>query len=194
MFGRRNGRDADHVQLIFSEMPERRVDGRGYNVGVRFYASLPLHPLLVHIPVVLVPLLFAGTLAMAVRRSWVDRFGVLAGGLAIVAGLGTALASQSGESLQESVARTAAVHNHVELGDQAKAIIVVFLFALIGWTALNWWFARLADRRPASARTILTALMALSVVLGALATVWVTRAGHSGATAVWDGKTSQTGG
>ena len=164
-----------------------------------FAASIPLHPLLVHVPVVLVPLLFVGALAMAVWRPWFDRFGVLAGGLAVLAGVGTGLASQSGEELQTQVTDSASVRNHVELGDQAKLIILAFLVALLGWIALNWWLEHRAVRRrvpvgPSRAGTVLKCLAVASVVLGALATVWVIRAGHAGAQATWEGRVAQTGG
>ena len=164
-----------------------------------FAASIPLHPLLVHMPVVLVPLLFVGAVAMAIWRPWFDRFGVLVGGLAVIAGVGTALASQSGEELQTQVADTAAVRNHVELGDQAKLIILAFLVALLGWIALNWWLEhRAAGRRVPVGRSragaVLKGLAVASIVLGAFATGWVIRAGHAGAQATWEGRVTQTGG
>lgn len=159
------------------------------------FASLPLHPLLVHVPVVLVPLLAVGTVGLAVRRSWLERFGVLAAGLAVVAAVGTLLASQSGEDLQESVRRTAAVRAHTELGDQAKVVVAAFLLTLFVWIALDWWWKRRgADRAPARAGLVGRGLMVASLAFGALATVWVFRAGHSGATAVWGDKTVQTTG
>ena len=158
-------------------------------------ASLPLHPLLVHVPVVLVPLLAVGTVGLAVRRSWFERFGVLAAGLAVVTAFGTLLASQSGEDLQESVKRTAALRNHTELGDQAKVAIAVFLLTLFVWIALDWWWTRRgADRAPARAGLVSRVLMVASLVFGALATVWVFQAGHSGAKAVWSDRTAQTTG
>lgn len=152
-------------------------------------ASLPLHPLLVHIPVVLVPLLFVAAIAIAVRRSWFDKLAIATGLVAIVAGFGTALAGQSGEELEEKVKRTAAVHDHVELGDQAKFVIIVFLFALLAWIALDWLVKHRPSIKVPQAGAVLKGLMALSIVLGAVSTVWVFRAGHSGATATWNDKT-----
>ena len=153
-------------------------------------ASLPLHPLLVHIPVVLVPLLFVATIAITVRRSWFDKLGIATALVAVVAAFGTLLASQSGEDLQEQVTRTTKVSQHIQLGDQAKVIIAGFLLVLFVWVALDWWWARQA-RRPSQAGMALKGLMVLSLVLGALATTWVFRAGHSGADATWTGKTTQ---
>lgn len=156
-------------------------------------ASTPLHPLFVHIPVVLVPLLALAAVALAVRRSWFERFGIVTAGLAVVAAFATLITSQTGEDLQEKVQRSAKVHQHVELGDQAKVVIAGFLLVLFLWIALDWFLQRRASR-PAQAGIVLKVMMAGSLVLGVLATVWVVRAGHSGAAATWDGKTTQTSG
>ncbi len=166
---------------------------RGYNVGVTLLASLPLHPLLVHIPVVLVPLLFAATIAITVRRSWFDKLAITTALVAVVAAFGTLLASQSGEDLQEQATRTAKVSQHVELGDQAKVITAGFLLMLFVWVALDWWFARMATRPP-QAGVLLKGRMVLSLVLGAFASTWVFRAGHSGADATWTGRTAPPAG
>jgi uncharacterized membrane protein len=51
-------------------------------VTTSILASLPTHPLLVHIPVVVLPLAAIGGLAMAIRSAWFDRFGVAVAALA----------------------------------------------------------------------------------------------------------------
>jgi len=40
-------------------------------------AALPTHPLLVHIPVVLVPLAAFGAIAIAARPKWMTHYGLL---------------------------------------------------------------------------------------------------------------------
>ena len=46
------------------------------------FAGLPAHPLLVHAPVVLVPVVALLVILMIVRPQWLERFGWLAVGLA----------------------------------------------------------------------------------------------------------------
>ena len=73
--------------------------------------GLPAHVLLVHIPVVLIPLGAAGAVAMLwppVRRA----IGWWVAGLLVIAGIATQLAIESGKSLREYVHRTALVRAH----------------------------------------------------------------------------------
>jgi hypothetical protein len=63
--------------------------------------GLPAHPLLLHVPVVLVPVLSVVTVALAVRPSWRLRFGLSAGVLAIVTMAGTILTAGAGEALKK---------------------------------------------------------------------------------------------
>jgi hypothetical protein len=63
--------------------------------------GLPAHPLLLHVPVVLVPVLSVATVALAVRPAWRLRFGLSAGVLAIVTMAGTILTAGAGEALKK---------------------------------------------------------------------------------------------
>jgi hypothetical protein len=63
--------------------------------------GLPAHPLLLHVPVVLVPVLSVVTVAIAVRPAWRLRFGLSAGVLAIVTMAGTILTAGAGEALKK---------------------------------------------------------------------------------------------
>jgi hypothetical protein len=63
--------------------------------------GLPAHPLLLHVPVVLVPVLSVVTVALAVRPAWRVRFGLGAGVLAIVTMAGTILTAGAGEALKK---------------------------------------------------------------------------------------------
>jgi hypothetical protein len=63
--------------------------------------GLPAHPLLLHVPVVLVPVLSVVTVALAVRPAWRLRFGLSAGVLAIVTMAGTILTAGAGEALKK---------------------------------------------------------------------------------------------
>ena len=105
-------------------------------------AGVPLHPLVVHAVVVLLPLAATGVLLMAVVPSWRGRYGSL---VAVTALVGTALvpvATMSGEELEETVPATDALERHTELGESILAGAVPLLVVAF----LLWWIGRRADR------------------------------------------------
>ena len=147
--------------------------------------ELPSHPLFVHAPVVLMPLLTIFALALAARPSWRRQVGlalpVLAAGLAIA----TALAKQSGHELRELLGDFAPnTDKHESLANTALVLIVLMLVVSVAMVVADRW-AR-SDGPPWLARASV-GLVGLSVVFGGLATVWMFRAGHEGARLVWKG-------
>jgi drug/metabolite transporter (DMT)-like permease len=155
--------------------------------------NLPAHPLLVHVPVVLVPLALLVTVVALWPR--LRRPAALtAAGLAVVGGIGVVLATGSGESLQESVPGSERVEHHVEQGEAAEAPAIVFGVVAVAAAVVNEVVRRRSEPAevPARARTgragwLAAGAVAVSVVAGAVATVTVVQAGHSGADAVWHG-------
>lgn len=150
--------------------------------------GLPAHPLVVHLPVVLIPL----TLLLAlVAVAWPARRRVLS--LVVLIGaaasmLGAQAAVMSGGWLEEQVRETSVVEQHAELGEGARTFAILMFLAAVAFFAREW-----RDRLPGGER-LRRALaprgvaVALSVVLLAsavLTTVWVVRAGHMGAKAAW---------
>ncbi len=166
--------------------------------------GIPLHPLIVHAVVVLVPLASLLLLLAAVSpriRHWA---GLLTPITATIALILTPMASQSGEALQRRVAESPALEEHTELGD--TLVFYVFLVAVLAWVL--WFLDRRAraatpaattgDGAPASAPRsgLFTAVIVLSVLAVVATTVQVVRIGHSGAEASWSkvGATTPTGG
>ncbi len=163
--------------------------------------GIPLHPLIVHAVVVLVPLASLLLLLAAVSpriRHWA---GLLTPITATIALFLTPLASQSGEALQRRVQSSPALEDHVELGD--SLVFFVFVVAVLAWAL---WFL---DRRARASATgtaadgvatrrspLLTAVIVLSVLAVVATTVEVVLIGHSGAEATWSkvGATTPTGG
>jgi predicted PurR-regulated permease PerM len=142
------------------------------------FGGLPTHPLLVHIPVVL----------LVVRKRWVERYGVLVLVLGFAAAAGTAIASQAGEGLRPLVNDSPTLRNHVNLAGQTKLFVGAFFLVLAAWIVADW----LGRHRPnllAGPRRLVTKLgpvvPVLCLVLGVLATIWVFRTGHEGARATW---------
>jgi uncharacterized membrane protein len=169
-------------------------------------SGLPAHPLLVHIPVVLIPLAALGALAMAFWPWLRARIGWIVAGLAVLGGVGALLAASAGESLQESRPENAADRHHAELGDTAKMWSVIFAILVVLYVAGEWWLKRRAAQPNAAGRAVpkvggwrkwvLPAVAVLSVASGALATYSVIDAGHTGAKVTWqnDGRGGPTAG
>jgi len=143
--------------------------------------GLPLHPLIVHGTVVIVPLA-AVTVLLAVLwprfRRWA---GPLPAGLAVVGLVLVPLSTSSGENLERSVAETRLVERHAELGDQLLPVVAVLAVAAIGL----WWAGR-RERVASSWPKAAVAVLVVLAVLGSIgAAVQVVRIGHSGAEAAW---------
>ncbi|MCK5891617.1 DUF2231 domain-containing protein [Aeromicrobium sp.] len=143
--------------------------------------GLPLHPLIVHGTVVIVPLA-AVTVLLAVLwprfRRWA---GPLPAGLAVVGLVLVPLSTSSGENLERSVAETRLVERHAELGDQLLPFVAVLAVAAIGL----WWAGR-RERVASSWPKAVVAVLVVLAVLGSIGVaVQVVRIGHSGAEAAW---------
>jgi cell division protein FtsW (lipid II flippase) len=139
--------------------------------------GLPLHPLIVHAAVVLVPLAAVGAVLMALWPRFSRRFGVLVVIVAVIAALSSWLARVSGGTLAETVQVT---EEHSELGHRMPiAAIALAVIVLIFW---------LFDRGiPGNRRRPwwLVVLAVVLVVIAVAATYVTVLTGHSGAEAVW---------
>jgi len=146
-------------------------------------AGLPLHPLLVHLVVVLIPLtalaLLLAVLWPAARR----RLGVVTPLAALVLVVLVPLTQAAGESLAAEVGPVPAVVAHQELGERLLPWTVALLVA----AAAQWvWFRWGAPRVGRPARIAVHVVLALgSAVVAVGITVLVVLIGESGARAVW---------
>ena len=158
-------------------------------------SGLVAHPLLVHIPVVLIPLAAIGVIVIAVRPSLMRMFGPVVAALAGVGFVGALLAANSGEALEErfeeagqSISKT--LHDHAEMGDGARLFALIFFVLVLAWVLFAWWRRRAGEdkavqkvRKP----KVIALVLAVLAVIGAVsATVSVTLTGHSGAESVWE--------
>lgn len=139
--------------------------------------GLPLHPLVVHAAVVLVPLAALGALVVLVSGRARDRFGWLTVAAAIAAAGSAVTARLSGEAfLLATGAGGPAVDTHRMWGELAPfpavALAVALPVALLARerSRIGWW---------------VSAAVAAAAALVSLVLVLLT--GHSGATAVWGG-------
>lgn len=155
------------------------------------FNGLPLHPLVVHGVVVLLPLAIIGTLAIAIRPHWRHRFGLAIVVIAAVATLFIPIATSSGESFEKRVGDPG---NHADLGDQLIWFALPLLLLLIvlvvldrrGRTEGRWP----APGEPTPRSGLITGVAVLAVVAALAAGVQVYRVGDSGARAAWGDKVS----
>lgn len=139
--------------------------------------GLPLHPLVVHAAVVLVPLTALGAVLMAFSVRFSRRFGVLVSVVGAAGLIATVVSKVSGEDL---ASEKGTPQPHADLAGPSP-IIVLVLAVLV----LALW---LLDRgRPTNrSRPVPAVLLAILTVAAAIiATYWMIRVGHTGAEAVW---------
>ena len=159
-------------------------------------AGLPLHPLLVHATVVVVP---AAALTVLLAALW-PRFrrwaGLLPLGLAVGGLILDPLSTSTGESLEHQVGESALIEKHSELADGLlpwMIVLVVMAFALYGW---HWRRRRREhDHARATAHAWVPVVISVLAVVAALGTsVQVVLIGHSGAKATWSDVASSSAG
>ncbi|WP_336921331.1 DUF2231 domain-containing protein [Aquipuribacter sp. SD81] len=141
--------------------------------------GLPLHPLVVHAVVVLLPLGALGAVAVAVRPRWARPYGPLVAGVAVVAALAAVVGVEAGEALEARLGYT---------GDALELLSEHGRWGL--WTRnLTLAFAALAVAASVLQRRTRTAparvAAALAALVGVAATVFAVLAGDSGAQSVW---------
>ena len=161
-------------------------------------AGIPVHPLVVHSVVVLLPVAAVGALVMAARPVWRRELGVWVLLLAIVGVVSVPIASQTGEQLEHTMGSNPLIKIHEQRADTLLIPALIFL-VLLAATVLVGRRADAVTRvdGPGAAHAlptdtanlqrvtrivgVLTALAGL-VVMGLV--TWI---GHAGATAVWSG-------
>jgi uncharacterized membrane protein len=161
-----------------------------------FLSGLPLHPLVVHLVVVLVPAAVLGALVVALWPAARLRWGWPVVALTAIAAASIPLATSTGEGLEHNLPRTAAIATHAELGDQLLVFVAPLLIVVLGLVLVDRrrHAPRRADgpgtvvapqRSGGRARLAIVVLAALTIVLAGASAVQVFRIGDSGARAVW---------
>jgi uncharacterized membrane protein len=141
--------------------------------------GIPVHPLVVHAVVVLLPLAILGTLLVAARPSWRATYGPLVVLFAAAATVLMPVATSSGEALEKRVGDPG---KHAQLGDQLIWFTLPLLVLLVILVVLD----RRAGRGAATrGRRLTTVVAGLAVLAAVVSGVQVYRVGDSGAQAVW---------
>lgn len=134
--------------------------------------GLPVHILVIHVIVVLLPLMATVTIVVSVRRRlrerymwWVTAANVVMVGVSLVA-------KESGEALQASLGGRVA-QDHGELG------------GVLPWFALFLALASASTAVTSRNRALGPIAVAVSIIAAIATAVWTVRTGDSGARAVW---------
>jgi hypothetical protein len=144
------------------------------------FQGLPVHALIVHATVVLLPLMCLVTVLVAVRPRLRAKYAwwTFAADVALIA-LCYAT-TQSGSRLEDRLGASPAIQKHADLGHQ----LIWFVLAL-AVTALVVALVKDRGGSFAAGASVLTAIAAVLLV------VWTVRVGHAGAEAVWSGLPSK---
>lgn len=156
--------------------------------------GLPAHPLIVHVPIVLIPLVAIG----AVLMLWPSLRARIGWATVVLAGAATVfsfLAVGSGEQLEEAVEGTAderLLHAHTSIGENIRIWILLLFLVLLALMLFDHYRSRVVAERapsrisPQSAKAVGVTLSVLAIALAAVSTYWIARIGHTGAKASWD--------
>lgn len=141
------------------------------------FAGLPLHPLLVHAAVVLIPLVAIGALVMSYLPSFSRRHGKLILIVALVGQISLFLSKVSGQTLSQILKKE--VDKHAQLGEIAPFVTIPMLVLIY----LRWRM----DRAGSSTGSVaIRRLTSVALVIASLASlVMIFLVGHSGASSVW---------
>lgn len=141
--------------------------------------GLPLHVLVVHLAVVLLPTAALAVLLVAVWPAARTRLGPLPLALALGALAVVPVTTSAGNWLRDRVGESTPVRRHAELGEG----LLPWVMALAVVAAAVWLAS---DRLDTGLVRVVAALVALVVAAGTVVTVY--RVGESGARSVWEGR------
>lgn len=144
--------------------------------------GMPLHPLVVHGVVVLLPLAALGTIAIALRPAWRRTYGHLVLAATAAATVLVFVAIQAGQEFEKGLQFE--VERHQELGER---LLWVALGLLVLVTALVVLDRRGAATGAGSAPVVLRVVAGLAVVAALATTAQTFLVGDSGARKVWCG-------
>ncbi len=165
----------------------------GFNIWA--VGGLPMHPLFVHFTTVLVLIFGIFTIWLALTRKGELRHKLAypAAGVGFALLVLTQLTIMTGEQLAEIGDEGARpiVHEHGEQGETVRLVLFLLVLVLValGWTERNASAKSSTGGASTDRRSTLGMIARGLVGIGGIATAFtVIQAGHSGATAVWEGE------
>jgi hypothetical protein len=148
------------------------------------FNGLPVHVLLVHLVVIIVPLAALSLLLSAFWPAARRRLGFVTPLVALVALIAVPFTTAAGQWLQARVAPTPLIEKHTALGPTLLPwVIAVFVVASVLWL---WYF--LVPSGPRWLRVTAIVVIDAAVLITAIGSVvTVVLIGESGSAAVWTG-------
>ena len=145
--------------------------------------GIPIHPLVVHAVVVLIPLSALGVMVLTLVPRWARQYGTLVAVAAFVAVGAIPVATQSGETLKAALPQRPEIDHHAAIGHDMLFLGPPLFIAAVAM----WWVGRCDARGRPLGRGLQVTVRVLSFLAAAAALGWVLRVGHSGAETVWKG-------
>lgn len=147
-------------------------------------AGLPLHPLVVHFVVVLVPLTFIGLVAVMAVRKWRKAYAILPVAASVGAAITAVVAKFAGGNLAQMQGGVAKAH--ANYGNTLMYAAIVTAVLAVAWFVVSKKVGS-TEAEVATLNPKVEGLGWLTVAVAAVATVFVMLAGHTGAESVWGG-------
>lgn len=141
------------------------------------FNGLPVHPVVVHAVVVLLPLVAVLAVLMVINSRFSRRFGPIVVALGLIAAGAALVAKESGEQLLRHIESSP---THVQLGSRTPLYAGLYFLLLLGFWLLDRGIP--GNRRRPAFVIILGLLLAIASVM---ICVQVYLVGHSGAEVVW---------
>jgi hypothetical protein len=149
--------------------------------------GLPMHPLVVHAVVVLVPLAAVCGVVVAVWPAARARYAPLALGIATLALFAVPLATHTGEQLEEQVRDSALVDRHAHMAEGLLPFTALLWLALAVMVGIGWYGRYRSAGRTKAASYVAIGAAVITVAASAGSGIQVVRIGHSGSEAAWHG-------
>jgi len=141
--------------------------------------GLPLHPLIIHVVVVLVPLSALGVILLLAFPRFVPNFSLLILILLITSTIAGFIAANSGQALSNRVGYPG---NHAQQGERLSKLILLFTLLYIIWFVIYR-----KNIKFKSADNLLKRGLSVLLLLAAIAsTTFTLIVGHSGAKVTWE--------
>ena len=155
--------------------------------------GLPLHPLIIHAVVVLLPLAALGTVLIAARPSWRRPYGIPVLALAVAGAVSVPIATASGTDLAAKLGNDSPLlETHMDRASMVLPVAIVFVVLLAAAVVLDRRLPHDAGRHGGGTTTttrvdprLVLATTVLAAIAGIVLTVLVVLTGDAGATMVW---------
>jgi uncharacterized membrane protein len=134
--------------------------------------GLPAHPLIIHVPVIFVPILGLAVIATAIWPQRLERYTPVLAGFAVVANAATLLAVGAGEAFRadrNEPGVNATLNDHAEAGETLRLLMIVLTALLVAAMFVN----------------VRRILLWIAAVTSVAAIFFVIRTGHLGAKLAW---------